>query len=83
MLDLGLSFAQDANSMTAEVSEGGTAKTITAKYLVGCDGGTSIVRKQLGFKLSGESNILQLRQALLGMRREANLGNRRDFRYRG
>ena len=35
-----------------------------ARYLVGCDGGTSVIRKQLGFKLSGEGNILQLRQAL-------------------
>ena len=35
-----------------------------AQYLVGCDGGSSIVRKQLGIELSGEGNMLQLRQAL-------------------
>src|SRR6201999_1980119 len=35
-----LSFKQDANSVTAEVSEGGKTSLITAKYLVGCDGGT-------------------------------------------
>ena len=29
-----------------------------------CDGGTSVIRKQLGIALSGEGNILQLRQAL-------------------
>src|SRR5260370_39435221 len=32
--------------------------------MVGCDGGGSLVRRQLGIKLSGEANIQQLRQAL-------------------
>ena len=59
-----LKFAQDRESVTAEVSEGGKTSKITAKYLAGCDGGTSVIRKQLGFQLSGEGNILQLRQAL-------------------
>src|SRR5882757_10070897 len=31
--------------------------------MVGCDGGGSTVRKQLGIKLRGEHNILELRQA--------------------
>ncbi len=59
-----LSFGQDAASVTAEVSEDGKISNITAKYLAGCDGGTSVIRRQLGFKLAGEGNILQLRQAL-------------------
>lgn len=59
-----VSFKQDENSVTAEVTEGGEASLITAKYLVGCDGGSSNVRKQLDIKLAGEGNILQLRQAL-------------------
>jgi 2-polyprenyl-6-methoxyphenol hydroxylase-like FAD-dependent oxidoreductase len=59
-----LSFEQDARSVAAEVSDGGKTSTLKAKYLVGCDGGTSAVRKQLDIKLSGEGNILQLRQAL-------------------
>jgi 2-polyprenyl-6-methoxyphenol hydroxylase-like FAD-dependent oxidoreductase len=59
-----LSFAQDAQSVTAEVSEAGKTSAITAKYLIGCDGGTSAIRKQLGIQLAGEGNILQLRQAL-------------------
>src|SRR4051812_6031709 len=59
-----VSFKQDANSVTAEVIEGGNTSLITAKYLVGCDGGTSNVRKQLDIELAGEGNILQLRQAL-------------------
>ena len=37
---------------------------IRAAYLVGCDGGSSAVRKQLGIKLDGEANLMELRQAL-------------------
>jgi 2-polyprenyl-6-methoxyphenol hydroxylase-like FAD-dependent oxidoreductase len=59
-----LSFTQDERSVTAEVSEAGRMSAIAAQYLVGCDGGTSAIRKQLGFRLDGEGNILQLRQAL-------------------
>ena len=60
-----LSFAQDANSVTAQVrGSNGATSAITAKYMVGCDGGTSAVRRQIGIKLTGEGNILQLRQAL-------------------
>jgi 2-polyprenyl-6-methoxyphenol hydroxylase-like FAD-dependent oxidoreductase len=59
-----LSFTQGPSSVTAEVNEGGRTSTITAQYLVGCDGGASTIRKQLGFRLAGEGNILQLRQAL-------------------
>ena len=44
--------------------DGKTSK-ITALYLVGCDGGASVVRRQLGIKLSGnEDRMLQLRQSL-------------------
>lgn len=59
-----LSLTQDSRSVTATVREGGQTSTITAQYLAGCDGGASNVRKQLGIKLAGEGNILQLRQAL-------------------
>ena len=54
------SFEQDAAGVTARTSKG----EIRAKYLVGCDGGSSRVRQQLGIALSGEADILRLRQAL-------------------
>ena len=38
--------------------------SIAGHYLVGCDGGSSSVRRQLGIKLRGDANLLQLRQAL-------------------
>jgi 2-polyprenyl-6-methoxyphenol hydroxylase-like FAD-dependent oxidoreductase len=59
-----LSFAQDETSVTAEIETGGSSERITAHYLVGCDGGTSAVRRQLGIKLAGEANLAQFRQAL-------------------
>ncbi len=60
-----VSFAQDAERVTVEiVNESGKPETIFAKYMAGCDGGASTVRKQLGIALQGEGNILQLRQAL-------------------
>jgi 2-polyprenyl-6-methoxyphenol hydroxylase-like FAD-dependent oxidoreductase len=59
------SFTQDAGSVSARVSTGkGPDETIRATYLVGCDGGSSTVRKQLGIRLQGEGNIRKLRQAL-------------------
>ena len=59
------SFIQDSDSVTAHVrtSKGADAAIRTA-YLVGCDGGSSTVRKQLGIQLEGEGNIRKLRQAL-------------------
>jgi 2-polyprenyl-6-methoxyphenol hydroxylase-like FAD-dependent oxidoreductase len=60
-----VAFTQDASSVTAVVQGKDAAKeTIRASYLVGCDGGTSTVRKQLGLPLQGEGNIRKLRQAL-------------------
>ncbi len=60
-----ISFVQDAGSVTATVkANGGENETIHAAYLVGCDGGSSTVRKQLGIQLQGEGNIRKLRQAL-------------------
>jgi 2-polyprenyl-6-methoxyphenol hydroxylase-like FAD-dependent oxidoreductase len=60
-----LSLQQDGDGVTARVrtSDGGT-QDLRAAYLVGCDGGTSPVRKELAIKLAGEGNLLGLRQAL-------------------
>jgi 2-polyprenyl-6-methoxyphenol hydroxylase-like FAD-dependent oxidoreductase len=60
-----ISFTQDANSVTSVVGPNAAEdETIRASYLVGCDGGSSTVRKQLGIRLQGEGNIRNLRQAL-------------------
>jgi 2-polyprenyl-6-methoxyphenol hydroxylase-like FAD-dependent oxidoreductase len=59
-----LSLKQDSASVTARVKTAGGTEEIRAKYLVGCDGGASLVRKEIGIELSGEGNLLTLRQAL-------------------
>lgn len=60
-----VAFEQDEASVRAQVrNQDGSTATIKALHLVGCDGGSSTVRKQLGIKLQGEANIGQLRQAL-------------------
>jgi 2-polyprenyl-6-methoxyphenol hydroxylase-like FAD-dependent oxidoreductase len=58
-------FIQDGDSVTAHVrTSKGADATIRTAYLVGCDGGSSTVRKQLGILLQGDGNIRKLRQAL-------------------
>jgi 2-polyprenyl-6-methoxyphenol hydroxylase-like FAD-dependent oxidoreductase len=58
-------FTQDAGGVSAEAKTSeGSFETIRASYLVGCDGGSSTVRKQLGIQLHGRGRIRTLRQAL-------------------
>jgi 2-polyprenyl-6-methoxyphenol hydroxylase-like FAD-dependent oxidoreductase len=59
-----ISFQQNGGAVTARVQSGGATQELYALYLAGCDGGASSVRRQLGSKLEGEANLLQLRQAL-------------------
>ncbi|HYN11284.1 MAG TPA: FAD-dependent monooxygenase, partial [Burkholderiales bacterium] len=59
-----LSLEQDPDGVSAQVRVKGAVSEIRGAYLVGCDGGSSTVRQQLGIALSGEGNLLQLRQAL-------------------
>ena len=61
-----ISLVQDADGVTAAVRDrDGKASEIRAHYLVGCDGGSSVVRRQFGIKLVGnEDRMLTLRQSL-------------------
>src|SRR5580692_2361632 len=60
-----LDFRQDVSGVTALVRRAdGATEHIRASYLVGCDGGASQIRKQLGIQLRGEGNLAKLRQAL-------------------
>jgi 2-polyprenyl-6-methoxyphenol hydroxylase-like FAD-dependent oxidoreductase len=49
-------FSQQADGVTAAAGQA----EITARYLVGCDGGRSTVRKVLGLSLRGETPDVQL-----------------------
>ena len=59
-----VSFEQDEGGVTATVKTAHGDQHIRGAYLVGCDGGSSAVRKQLGIKLEGDANLMELRQAL-------------------
>jgi 2-polyprenyl-6-methoxyphenol hydroxylase-like FAD-dependent oxidoreductase len=49
-------FAQDGDGVTATLARAdGTEETARCRYLIGCDGGKSTVRHQLGLKLEGET----------------------------
>jgi 2-polyprenyl-6-methoxyphenol hydroxylase-like FAD-dependent oxidoreductase len=60
-----LSFAQDSDGVAAQVRKSdGETITIRSDYMVGCDGGSSVVRRQLAFKMEGEPHLREMRQAL-------------------
>jgi 2-polyprenyl-6-methoxyphenol hydroxylase-like FAD-dependent oxidoreductase len=53
------SFTQDAGGVTAMAKDldTGAERSIRCRYMVGCDGGSSAVRKQIGAKLEGTAVI--------------------------
>lgn len=53
-----MSFSENATGVEASLrnAKTGTVESVTAKFLVGCDGGHSKVRKSLGFLFDGEAN---------------------------
>jgi 2-polyprenyl-6-methoxyphenol hydroxylase-like FAD-dependent oxidoreductase len=60
-----IEFEADRSGVAATVrSSDGKPRKIRAAYLVGCDGGSSLVRKQLGIPLRGEANLAKFRQGL-------------------
>jgi 2-polyprenyl-6-methoxyphenol hydroxylase-like FAD-dependent oxidoreductase len=60
-----LSLAQTVEGATARIRDrDNDPRDVRAQYIVGCDGGSSAVRKQLGIPLLGEGNLLRLYQAL-------------------
>ncbi|GAB2835142.1 FAD-dependent oxidoreductase [Actinoallomurus bryophytorum] len=48
-------FEQSDEGVSAVVVKGGEAETVTARWLAGCDGGHSIVRRQAGIVFEGET----------------------------
>jgi 2-polyprenyl-6-methoxyphenol hydroxylase-like FAD-dependent oxidoreductase len=62
-----LSFEQVKNSVTAQAKNIDTdaSLTIKARYMVGCDGGRSEVRKQMGAKLEGTAVIQRVQSTYI------------------
>lgn len=55
-------FTQSADGVEATLLDldSGAQRTVRARYMVGCDGGSSLVRKQIGARLEGTAVIQQV-----------------------
>jgi 2-polyprenyl-6-methoxyphenol hydroxylase-like FAD-dependent oxidoreductase len=68
-------FAQDDTGVDVELSDG---RSLRAQYLVGCDGGRSLVRKLAGIDFPGWDPTTSSLIAEVEMAEEPELGIRRD-----
>jgi 2-polyprenyl-6-methoxyphenol hydroxylase-like FAD-dependent oxidoreductase len=68
-------FAQDDSGVDVELSDG---QSLRAEYLVGCDGGRSIIRKAAGIEFPGWDPTISNLIAEVEMAEEPELGIRRD-----
>ena len=68
-------FAQDDGGVDVELSDG---TSVRAKYLVGCDGGRSLVRKRAGIEFPGWDASTSWMIAEVEMDEEPEMGFRRD-----
>ena len=61
------SFVQDEEGVTATVLDldTGATRTVRSRYLAGCDGGSSGVRKQMGAKLEGTPVIQRVQSTYI------------------
>ena len=67
-------FAQDDTGVDVELSDG---QSLRAEYLVGCDGGRSLVRKAAGIEFPGWDPTTSALLAEVEMAEEPELGMRR------
>jgi 2-polyprenyl-6-methoxyphenol hydroxylase-like FAD-dependent oxidoreductase len=70
-------FAQDDTSVDVELSDG---QSLRAEYLVGCDGGRSLIRKAAGIEFPGWDPTTSALIAEAEMAEEPELGIRQDAR---
>ena len=70
-------FAQDETGVDVELSDG---RSLRADYLVGCDGGRSLIRKAAGIEFPGWDATTSSLIAQVEMAEEPPLGMRRDAR---
>ena len=68
-------FAQDDTGVDVELSDG---QSLRAKYLVGCDGGRSVIRKAAGIDFPGWDPTTSWLIAEVEMDEEPEFGIRRD-----
>src|SRR5918996_1443735 len=68
-------FAQDETGVDVQLSDG---ETLRAEYLVGCDGGRSLIRKAAGIEFPGWDATTSSQIAQVEMTEEPELGIRRN-----
>jgi 3-(3-hydroxy-phenyl)propionate hydroxylase len=68
-------FAQDDSGVGVELSDG---RPLRAQYLIGCDGGRSLIRKAAGIEFSGWDPTSSSLIAEVETAEEPELGTRRD-----
>src|ERR671924_583643 len=68
-------FAQDKTGVDVDVSDG---QSLRAEYLVGCDGGRSLIRKAAGIEFPGWDPSVSSLIAEVAMREEPEVGIRHD-----
>jgi len=68
-------FAQDDTGVDVELSDGAALR---AQYLVGCDGGRSVIRRAAGIEFPGWDPTISHLIAEVDMTKEPELGMRRD-----
>ena len=66
-------FAQDDTGVDVELSDG---RSLRAQYLVGCDGGRSLIRKAAGIEFPGWDPTISYLIAEVEMTEEPELGIR-------
>jgi 2-polyprenyl-6-methoxyphenol hydroxylase-like FAD-dependent oxidoreductase len=61
------SYAQDENGVTAQIRDldSGVQTSVSCRYLVGCDGSKSIVRKQIGGSFIGTPEIQRVQSTYI------------------
>ena len=55
-------FAQDAEGVDVRIRAGDAEQPVRCRYLAGCDGGRSTVRRELGIALNGRGGLSEVRQ---------------------
>jgi 2-polyprenyl-6-methoxyphenol hydroxylase-like FAD-dependent oxidoreductase len=55
----------DSATVTLRDLEGGTTRRVTCRYLIGCDGARSVVRKAIGAELSGDAIIQRVQSTYI------------------
>ncbi|OAF06691.1 monooxygenase [Bradyrhizobium centrolobii] len=61
------SFEQNDDAVTARATslDNGSAVTFHAQYMIGCDGGRSLVRRQIGAKMVGDAVVQRVQSTYL------------------